>query len=67
MQKKKKKISINTASKEELKNVPHITENIANLIIERRTKNPFKTIEELLEIKGIKENTLDKIKENITL
>lgn len=66
-EKEKKKISINTASKEELKSVPHITENIANLIIERRTKNPFKTIEELLEIKGIKENTLDKIKENITL
>ncbi len=63
----KKKVSINTASKEELKTVSYITENIANLIIERRSKNPFKNIEELLEIKGIKENTLAKIKENITL
>lgn len=63
----KKKVSINTATKEELKTVSYITENIANLIIERRSKNPFKNIEELLEIKGIKENTLAKIKENITL
>lgn len=63
----KKKVSINTASKEELKTVSYITENIANLIIERRSKNPFKNIEELLEIKGIKENTLAKIKKNITL
>ena len=62
-----KKVSINTASKEELINVAYITENIANLIIERRNKTPFKNIEELLEIKGIKENTLAKIKENITL
>ena len=62
-----KKVSINTASKEELVNVAYITENIANLIIERRSKTPFKSIEELLEIKGIKENTLAKIKENITL
>ena len=63
----KKKVSINTATKEELKTVSYITENIANLIIERRSKAPFKNIEELLEIKGIKENTLAKIKENITL
>lgn len=62
-----KKVSINTASKEELVNVAYITENIANLIIERRSKALFKNIEELLEIKGIKENTLAKIKENITL
>ena len=62
-----KKVSINTATKEELKTVSYITENIANLIIERRSKAPFKNIEELLEIKGIKENTLAKIKENITL
>ena len=62
-----KKVSINTASKEELINVAYITENIANLIIERRSKALFKNIEELLEIKGIKENTLAKIKENITL
>ena len=62
-----KKVSINTASKEELVSVAYITESIANLIIERRSKTPFKSIEELLEIKGIKENTLAKIKENITL
>lgn len=62
-----KQVSINTASKDELKNIPYITEQIANLIIERRNKNPFRTLEELLEIKGIKENTLVKIKEIITL
>lgn len=62
-----KQVSINTASKDELKNIPYITEQIANLIIERRNKNPFRTLEELLEIKGIKENTLAKIKESITL
>lgn len=62
-----KQVSINTASKDELKNIPYITEQIANLIIERRNKNPFRNLEELLEIKGIKENTLAKIKEIITL
>ena len=63
----KEKETINTASKDELKNIPYITEQIANLIIERRNKNPFRNLEELLEIKGIKENTLAKIKEIITL
>ena len=53
----KKKVSINNASKEELKTVSYITENIANLIIERRSKNPFKNIEEKINNREIKDVT----------
>lgn len=63
-----KKISLNSASKEELTTLSGIGESKALLIIEYREKNgPFKSIEELKNISGIGDSLFEKIKENITL
>lgn len=62
------KISINNATLDELMTIPKIGESKAKTIIEYREKNNgFKSLEELLNISGIGQKTLDEIKEYITL
>lgn len=61
------KISINTASQEELMTLTGIGEAKAKDIISYREKNgPFKTIEDIKNVSGIGDNLFAKIKENIT-
>lgn len=63
-----KKISLNTATLEELMTLSGIGEEKAKLIIEyRNTNGKFNNIEELLNIKGIGQAIFDKIKDNITI
>lgn len=63
-----KKVNINTASLEELESLPRIGTTIANRIIEyRKTHGRFKSIEEIIKVKGIGKKTFEKIKEKITL
>lgn len=62
------KVSINTATLEELQTLPGIGEEKAKNIIKYREENGlFTSIEDLTKINGIGESIFAKIKENITL
>ena len=62
------KININKAGLEELTELPGIGPSKAARIIElRKELGKFKTIDDLLQIKGIGPKTLEKFKEQITL
>jgi competence protein ComEA len=62
------KININTASKEVLVTLPGIGESKADSIIAYRTEHGgFSSVEEIMEIPGIKEAVFSKIKELITV
>lgn len=63
-----KKVNINTASMDELMTLTGIGEAKALSIIRyREEKGTFKSIEELMEVGGIKEGVFEKIKEDITI
>ena len=62
------KININTAGKEELMTLTGIGEAKAESIMDYREKNgSFKSVEELMQIEGIKEGVFNKIKDDITI
>jgi competence protein ComEA len=61
----KGKININTASQKELVTLNGVGEKIAERIIEYRKDHPFKTIEELMNVKGIGQKLFDKNKDLI--
>jgi competence protein ComEA len=59
-----KLVNINTATKEELDTLPGIGPVKAQAIIEGR---PFKSIEDVMKVKGIKQGEFGKIKDRITV
>ena len=62
------KININKASKEELMTLSGIGESKADAIIGyRNEKGNFRSIEEIMEIEGIKEGVFKKIEDQITV
>lgn len=62
------KVSINTATKEQLMNLNGIGESKANDIIAYRNQNGlFKSIEDIKKVSGIGDKLFDKIKDNITI
>lgn len=62
------KVSINSASQEELMTLSGIGESKANAIISYRQENgEFKTIEDIKNVSGIGDAVYEKIKNNITL
>ena len=61
-------VDINTATEEQLQALPGIGPVLARRILEyRQEKGPFTAAEELLEVDGIGQATLDKLREHITL
>jgi len=62
------KISLNQATKEELKTLPSIGDKRADDIIAyRESHGGFKKIEDLKEVSGIGEKTYDKLKDKVSL
>lgn len=62
------KTNINTAGKDELVGLPGIGPVYAQRIIEYREKTGgFKTVEEIMNIKGIGEKRFEKLKDKITI
>lgn len=62
------KVSLNTATKEELMTLQGIGESKANDIIKyRETNGPFNSIEDIKNVPGIGENLFAQIKEDITI
>lgn len=60
------KININTASEEELCNIPGIgATRAAAIIAYRQEKGGFSAVEDIMNVSGIKEGTYEKIKDSI--
>ncbi|AQQ59917.1 DNA-binding protein [Helicobacter bilis] len=60
-------VNINTASQKELMTLNGIGEAKAKAIVEYRTKNRFKKIEDIMQVKGIGQAIFDKIKKDIVV
>ncbi|NBL00161.1 MAG: ComEA family DNA-binding protein, partial [Erysipelotrichia bacterium] len=64
----KRKVSINSASLEELTTLNGIGSATAQKIIDYRTQvRSFQTLEDIMQVKGIKEGLFAKIKDQICL
>jgi competence protein ComEA len=61
-------VNVNSASAEELEALPGIGEVIAQEILNYRTANgPFGSVDDLLDVSGIGEVTLENIRDLVTV
>jgi competence protein ComEA len=61
-------INVNTATPTELEELPDVGEVIAQAIVDYRTENgPFASVDQLLDVSGIGDATLENIRELVTV
>lgn len=61
-------ININTATAEELEALPGIGEVLAKRIVaDREAKGPFKTVDDLMRVPGIKEGVMSQLRDLVTV
>jgi len=61
-------INVNTASEDQLRMLPLIDEQLARSIVEYRNANgPFKSVEDLQNVKGMSKNRLDQMRQYLVL
>ena len=60
-------LNVNTASAEELTQLPGIGKSKAEAIITYRQAHPFKAVSELTEVKGIGPKMLEKIQSHVSV
>jgi competence protein ComEA len=60
-------VNLNTASAEQLTEIPGIGPAKARAIIEHRSETPFKTVEDVKLVKGIGDKLFAKISSNLTV
>jgi competence protein ComEA len=60
-------VNINTASAEQLQQLPGIGVTKAQAIVKHRRTHPFKSVEDLAKVKGIGEALLSKIKNRVVI
>ena len=59
-------VDINTANKEELMSLKGVGDKKAVTILEYRKVNCFKSVDDLMKVKGIGQKFIDKNKDNLT-
>jgi competence protein ComEA len=61
-------INVNTATNTELEELPGVGEVIAQAIVDYRTENgPFTSVDQLLDVSGIGDATLENIRDLVTV
>jgi competence protein ComEA len=62
------KVNINSASAEQLGTLPGVGAKLAARIVEHRQKSgPFKSVQELMNVKGVGEKNFEKLQPYLTL
>jgi len=61
------KINVNTASEAELTKLPGIGPAKAKAIVEHRQQSPFKTVDDLKDVRGIGEATVESLRDQVTV
>jgi len=61
-------VDLNSASEEQLQEVPGIGPSLAKKIVDFRKENgPFKSVDDLLKVRGIGEKSLERLRPHLTV